>query len=222
MGKTKKLDLLVALVLFKNINQLQICRKMKKDKKKERKNLSNKVGIKRKRALNQKQKLFAKLLPISKSQAEAAVSAGYSKDMARVTGSRLLTNANVKFEVEKNLKQWMNDCGLSDDNLAAKFHELIFYNSEKVVRIVGEGDNAREVEEMRDARVAASTLANVVKFKGASLENASAGIISDVNAETAWLAIKSLIRKLPVEQIKELRDSCEAMLENKMQIVGEA
>jgi len=116
----------------------------------------------------------------------------------------------------------MNEIGLSDNNLAAKFHELIFYNTEKVIRIVGEGDNAREVEEMRDARVAASTLANVVKFKGASLENAGAGIINDVNAETAWLAIKSLVRKLSVDQVKELRDSCEAMLESKAQIVGEA
>ena len=195
---------------------------MKEERKRERKNLSNKVGIKKKRALNQKRKLFAKLLPISKSATQAAVSAGYSKETADVTAVRLLRNDGVKYEVEKNLKQWMNQVGLSDDNLAAKFHELIYYNSQKVIRIVGEGDNAREVEEMRDARVAASTLANVVKFKGASLENTSAGIISDVNADTAWLAIKSLVRKLSVDQVKELRDSCDAMLENKMTIVSEA
>lgn len=195
---------------------------MKEYKKKERKLLSNRVGIKRKRALNQKRKLFAKLLPISKNATQAAVSAGYSKDMARVTGSRLLTNDNIKVEIEKNLKQWMNACGLSDDNLAAKFHELIFYNTEKVIRVVGEGDNAREIEEMRDARVAASTLANVVKFKGASLENTSAGIISEVNSDTAWLAIKSLVRKLSVDQVKELRDSCEAMLESNSKIISEA
>jgi phage terminase small subunit len=195
---------------------------MKEEKKHEREKLSKRVSVKKKRALNQKRKLFAKLLPISKSATQAAVSAGYSKDMARVTGSRLLTNDNVKIEVEKNLKQWMNQVGLSDDNLAAKFHELIYYNSEKVTRIVGEGDNAREIEEMRDARVAASTLANVVKFKGASLENTSAGIISDVNSDTAWLAIKSLVRKLSTDQVKELRDSCDAMLESKAKILGEA
>jgi phage terminase small subunit len=195
---------------------------MKENKKKERKNLSNKVGIKRKRALNQKRKLFAKLLPISKSATQAAISAGFERSRAAITGSELVRNSNVQIEVEKNLKQWMNDIGLSDDNLAAKFHELIYYNSEKVIRVVGEGDNAREIEEMRDARVAASTLANVVKFKGASLENTRAGIINDVNADTAWLAIKSLVRKLSVEQVKELRDSCDAMLEGKAKIVGEA
>ncbi len=195
---------------------------MKEERKRERKNLSNKVGIKKKRALNQKRKLFAKLLPISKNPTQAAVSAGYEKSRARTTACELVANSSVKYEIEKNLKQWMNDCGLSDDNLAAKFHELIFYNTEKVIRVVGEGDNAREVEEMRDARVAASTLANVVKFKGASLENTSAGIISEVNSDTAWLAIKSLVRKLSVDQVKELRDSCDAMLESKAQIVAEA
>jgi len=195
---------------------------MKDQKKKERKNLSNKVGIKRKRAICQKRKMFAKLLPISKNATQAAVGAGYEKSRARTTACELVANSSVKYEIEKNLKQWMNECGLSDDNLAAKFHELIFYNTEKVIRVVGEGDNAREVEEMRDARVAASTLANVVKFKGASLENTASNIISEVNADTAWLAIKSLVRKLSVDQVKELRDSCDAMLESKAQIVAEA
>ena len=195
---------------------------MEKDKKKERKNLSNRAGIKIKRRITLRQKTFAKLLPISKSAEQAAVDAGYSARSAHQIAHENLTKPIVIAEVEKNMKQAMNDCGLTNQNLADKFHELIFYNSEKVIRIVGEGDNAREVEEMRDSRVVASTLANVVKFKGASLENASAGIISEVNADTAWLAIKSLIRKLSVEQIKELRDSCDAMLENNVKIITAA
>lgn len=195
---------------------------MKDQIKKERKNLSNKVGIKKKRALNQKRKLFAKLLPISKSATQAAVSAGYERSRAAITGSELVRNSNVQNEVEKNLKQWMDQVGLSDDNLAAKFHELIYYNTEKVTRVVGEGDNAREIEEMRDGPTAARVLANVVKFKGASLENTSAGIINDVNADTAWLAIKSLVRKLSVDQVKELRDSCDALLESSSKIIKAA
>jgi len=195
---------------------------MKEEKKHEREKLSKRVSIKKRRALNQKQKMFAKLLPISKSATEAAVSAGYSPVSARQIAVENMSKPSIVAAVEKNMKQCMNDVGLSDDNLAAKFHELIYYNSEKVTRIIGEGDNAREIEEMRDARVAASTLANVVKFKGASLENTSAGIINDVNADTALLAIKSLVRKLSVDQVKELRDSCDAMLESKAKIVSEA
>lgn len=190
--------------------------------KRESKRLSDRVGAKKKYRLNQKQKVFAKLVPISKSATQAAVDAGYSKETADVQAVRLLRNDKVNQAIEKNLKQWMNDVGLSDDNLAEKFHELIYYNTEKVIRVVGEGDSAREIEEMRDARVAASTLANVVKFKGASLENTANNIISDVNADTAWLAIKSLVRKLSVEQVKQLRDSCDAMLEGNSKIISEA
>jgi phage terminase small subunit len=195
---------------------------MKEEKKHEREKLSKRVSIKTKRRLSLRQKTFAKLLPVSKDPKQAAVDAGYSEHSARQIASENLTKPAIVDLVEKNMKQAMNDCGLTNQNLADKFHELIFYNTEKVIRVVGEGDNAREVEEMRDARVAASTLANVVKFKGASLENTSAGIINDVNAETAWLAIKSLVRKLSVDQIKELRESCNAMLESSAKIVGEA
>jgi phage terminase small subunit len=195
---------------------------MKEERKRERKLLSNRAGIKTKRRLSLRQRTFAKLLPISKDATQAAIDAGYSERSARQIGHDNLTKTAVVLLVEKNMKQAMNDSGLTNQNLADKFHELIFYNTEKVIRVVGEGDNAREVEEMRDARVAASTLANVVKFKGASLENTSAGIINEVNSETAWLAIKSLVRKLSVDQVKELRDSCDAMLESKVQIVAEA
>ena len=197
-------------------------RKMTEEERHERNKLSKRVSIKRTRRLTKQQKMFAKLLPICKSQTEAAVGAGYEESRAAITGSELVRKSNVVQEIEKNMKQCLHDSGLTNDNLAEKFRELIYYNTEKVIRVVGEGENSKEIEEMRDARVAASTLANVVKFKGASLENAASNIISDVNADTAWLAIKSLIRKLSVEQVKQLRDSCDAMLENKTTIVSEA
>jgi phage terminase small subunit len=195
---------------------------MKESKKHEKAKLCKRVSIKKARRLTLRQKTFAKLVPISKSSTQAAIDAGFEKSRARTTACELVAKSSIKIEIEKNLKQWMNDCGLSDDNLAAKFHELIFYNTEKVIRVVGEGDNAREIEEMRDARVAASTLANVVKFKGASLENTATNILGDVNADTAWLAIKSLVRKLSIDQVKQLRDSCSALLENETKIVSQA
>ena len=194
----------------------------KEEKELEKKRLYERTKKKKQRRLTLKQKTFAKLLPICSSQTEAAVSAGYDKDRARITASELVANSNVKIEIEKNLKQYLNEAGLTDEKIGQRFHHLVDYNMQKVIRVVGEGINAREIEEMRDARVAASTLANVVKFKGASLENTSNSIIKDVNGDTAWLAIKSLVRKLSVEQVKELRDSCDAMLESNSKIVNEA
>lgn len=184
--------------------------------------LKERIKKKVQRRLTKQQKMFAKLMPVSKSGTEAAVAAGYSPVSAHQIAHENMNKPMILAAVEKNMKQCMNDSGLTNDNLAEKFRELIYYNTEKVIRVVGEGMNAREVEEMRDARVAASTLANVVKFKGASLENAASNIISDVNADTAWLAIKSLVRKLSVEQVKQLRDSCDAMLESNNKIVSEA
>jgi len=188
-------------------------------KKVEERKLKERVKKKAQRRLNQKQKMFAKLLPISKSATQAAIDAGFEKSRARTTACELVAKSSVKIEIEKNLKQWMNDCGLSDDNLAAKFHELIYYNSEKVIRVVGEGMNAREIEEMRDARVAASTLANVVKFKGASLENTSQNFCGEISNEVALLAIKNLIQKLSNQELLIVKQSIEVLLEKSLKIV---
>lgn len=193
---------------------------MNDNKKEERKRLSDRAGIKIKRKITQRQHIFAKILPISKTAEQAAVDAGYSEKSARTIAYANMQNEAVVALVEKNMKQCLNDSGLTNENLAEKFQELIYYNSEKVWKPVGE--SGKMIEEMRDARVVANTLANVVKFKGASLENTASNIISDVNADTAWLAIKSLVRKLSVEQVKQLRDSCDAMLESKSSIVSEA
>lgn len=195
---------------------------MSEKEKKERKKMSDRTNVKKKRRLTIRQRAFAKLLPVCETQTQAAVEAGYEESRARTTACELVANSSVKAEIEKNLKQYLNEAGLTDEKIGQRFHHLVDYNMQKVIRVVGEGMNAREVEEMRDARVAASTLANVVKFKGSSLENTTQSIINDVNADTAWLAIKSLVRKLSVEQVKELRDSCDAMLESNNKIVSQA
>jgi len=196
---------------------------MTEEEKKERKRLSNRTGIKKVRRLNNRQKTFAKLLPISNSQTEAAVGAGYPVSRAHVAASQLVRNDKVIAEVakvERNLKEHLNAKGMDDSNIADRIISYINYNSEEVER--GGNEGGRVVVEMRDSRGVANMLTNVVKFKGASLENTSAGIINEINSDTAWLAIKSLVRKLSVDQVKELRDSCDAMLESKAQIVAEA
>lgn len=196
---------------------------MTEEEKRERKRLSDRTGSKKKRRLTLRQKTFAKLIPLSPSATQAAVDAGYSKSSAHVRACELVNNSNVKVEiarVERNLKEHLNAKGMDDSNIADRIINYINYNSEEVER--GGNEGGRVVREMRDSRGVASMIANVVKFKGASLENAANNIISDVNADTAWLAVKSLIRKLSVEQVKELRDSCNAMLESKSVIVSEA
>jgi hypothetical protein len=99
------------------------------------------------------------------------------------------------------------------------FKNVIDYNQQKVKKFYGEGDNIREYEEMRDAKVVASTLVNVAKISGSSMELQN-NVSIDVSSETAWLAIKSLVKKLSKDQLKLVIDSCEALLSSECSVVS--
>ena len=173
--------------------------------------------------LTLKQKRFAQLLPTSSSATQAAIDAGYKPDNAVVIASNNLTKVNVVAQIakeEKNLKQAFKDRGLDEDYLAINFKNVIDYNQQKIKKYYGEGENIKEVEEMRDAKVVASTLVNVAKLAGSSLENVANNSTVNVNADTAWLAIKSLVKKLTKEQLRMVIDSCEALLSSDCEVVS--
>ena len=113
---------------------------------------------------------------------------------------------------EKNLKQAFNDLGLNEDYLARNFKRVIDYNQEEIIDVVGVGQNSREIRRMRDAKVVSSTLVNVAKLSGSSLENSRDTIATNISADTALLAIKSLIKKLDKDGLRIVIDSCEGLL----------
>lgn len=188
------------------------------------KRASNRESIRKKRGtekrLTMKQKRFAELLPISKSGTQAAIDAGYKPDNAAVVASQNLNKVNVVAQIakeEQNLRQHLNAKGLDDGNISQRIKDYLDFNSEVVER--GGGDGGRVVREMRDSRGVATMIGNVVKFKGSSLENTN-NIITEVNADTAWLAIKSLVKKLNKEQLRMVIDSCEALLSSDCEVVS--
>ncbi len=173
--------------------------------------------------LTNKQKLFAKFMPISASASEAARKAGYSESSVGVSAFENLRKPEIIKQIEKeekNLRQAFKDRGLDEDYLADRFKDVIDYNSKKIKKFYGEGDNLREVEEMRDAKVVAKALVDVAKLAGSSLENVSNNATVNVDSSTAWLAIKSLVKKLEKEQIRLLRDSCDALLCDDCEVVS--
>lgn len=170
--------------------------------------------------LTLKQKRFAQLLPTSVSATQAAIDAGYKPDNAAVVASQNLNKLNVVNQIakeEQNLRQHLNAKGLDDGNISQRIKDYLDFNSEVVER--GGGDGGRVVREMRDSRGVATMIGNVVKFKGSSLENNN-NIITEVNADTAWLAIKSLVKKLNKEQLRMVIDSCEALLSSDCEVVS--
>jgi phage terminase small subunit len=177
------------------------------------------VKIKKKH-LTLKQKRFAELIPMAKSATQAAIDAGYSSKTAYSIANENLNKPQIINQIEKeerNLRQHLNAKGLDDGNISQRIKDYLDFNSEVVER--GGGDGGRVVREMRDSRGVATMISNVVKFKGSSLENTN-NIITEVNADTAWLAIKSLVKKLTKEQLRMVIDSCEALLSSDCEVVS--
>jgi phage terminase small subunit len=177
------------------------------------------VKIKKKH-LTIKQKRFAELIPMAASATQAAIGAGYKPDNARQIASSNLSKVAIQDQIAKeehNLRQHLNAKGLDDGNIASRIKNYLDFNSEVVER--GGADGGRVVKEMRDSRGVATMIGNVVKFKGSSLENTQ-NIITEVNADTAWLAIKSLVKKLNKEQLRMVIDSCEALLSSDCEVVS--
>ena len=170
--------------------------------------------------LTKRQKRFAELIPMAKSGTQAAIDAGYSAKTAYAIASENLTKPAIINQIEKeerNLREHLNAKGLDDGNIASRIKQYLDFNSEVVER--GGDAGGRVVREMRDSRGVAAMIGNVVKFKGSSLENTQ-NIVSEVNSDTAWLAIKSLIKKLSRDQLQMLAESCEALLSSECKIVG--
>ena len=181
---------------------------------------TKKIGRKREKHLTFKQKRFAELLPISKSGTQAAIDAGYSKKTAYSIANENLKKPEIVNQIEKeerNLREHLNAKGLDDGNIASRIKDYLDFNSEVVER--GGNEGGRVVREMRDSRGVATMIGNVVKFKGSSLENTQ-NIITEVNADTASLAIKSLIKKLNKEQLQMVIESCQALLSSDCKVVS--
>lgn len=188
-------------------------------KKAEEKRLKERVKKKAQRRLTLRQKTFAQLVPLSPSLTKAAVDAGYSRSSAHVRANELVKNSRVQVQiakVERNLKEHLNAKGLDDENIAERIIDFINYNSEEVER--GGSDGGKTYKEMRDSRGAATMLTNVVKFKGASLENTTQNF-TEINNEIALLAIKNLIQKLSDQELRIVKQSVEALLELSLKIV---
>ena len=188
------------------------------------KRASNRESIRAKRGTEKrvtlKQKRFAELLPMASSATQAAISAGYKADNAGVAACLNLKKDNVVALIakeERNLREHLNAKGLDDGNIASRIKDYLDFNSEVVER--GGNEGGRVVKEMRDSRGVATMIGNVVKFKGSSLENTQ-NIVSEVNADTAWLAIKSLVKKLNKEQLGMVIESCEALLSSGCKVVS--
>ena len=162
-----------------------------------------------------KRKKIVKEFLKSQSLESAAKSVGIST----VQASRYLNSV----ESAKSLAEAFEKAGLGKEEIAriAK-EEFLNYNKEKIVRSYGEGMNAREVEEMRDGRLAFNSLQFAAKYIEADANTIATAGAGEVTSEIAMLAIKNLIQKLDDKQLRVVKESVEVLLEKNIKVVTQA
>lgn len=120
--------------------------------------------------MNARQKRFCDEYLIDCNATQAAIHAGYSAKTAKITGAKLLTNANLKAYIEEQLEKIHNE-------KTADAQEVLEYltavmrgqHTEQVLKLVGEG-----VQTITDIDVAAKE-----RIKAAELIGKRYGLFKD-------------------------------------------
>lgn len=130
--------------------------------------------------MNAKQKRFCDEYLIDCNATQAAVRAGYSKKTAKVTGAKLLTNANLKIYIEEQLEKMHNE-------KTADAQEVLEYltavmrgqHTEQTLQLIGEGvQKIADIDVSAKERLKAAEL--IGKRYGMFKENVNVDGISQV------------------------------------------
>jgi len=185
------------------------------------KSLAQKEGLEKKRKGGQKFQKEAGKIKLKKV-VKNFLKTNDVKKTAQIVGiSHSQTTRYLKSENgAKSLAEAFEKAGLGKEEIAriAK-DEFLNYNKEKVVRSYGEGMNAREVEEMRDGRLAFNSLQFAAKYIEADANTIATSGAGEVSSEIAMLAIKNLIQKLDEKQLRVVKESIEVLLEKNLRVV---
>jgi phage terminase small subunit len=85
--------------------------------------------------LNPRQKLFCEEYVIDRNATRAAIAAGYAKKTARGTGSRMLTNANIKKYISELAKKVSDKLEITSERVLDEIASMAFYDIADLVEI---------------------------------------------------------------------------------------
>ena len=90
--------------------------------------------------MTEKQKRFCDEYLIDCNATQAAIRAGYTKGSARVTGTKLLTNANIRAYIDEQLKR-MHSEKIADGEEVLKYLTAVMRgeHTEQVLQLIGDG-----------------------------------------------------------------------------------
>lgn len=120
--------------------------------------------------MNTKQKRFCDEYLIDCNATQAAIRAGYSPKTAKITGAKLLTNANLKAYIEEQLEKIHSE-KIADAQEVLEYLTAVMrgQHTEQVLKLVGEG-----VQTITDIDVAAKE-----RIKAAELIGKRYGLFKD-------------------------------------------
>jgi phage terminase small subunit len=104
--------------------------------------------------VNEKQKLFVKHYLLDLNATKAAIAVGYSEKTAKQQGSRLLTNVDIKAEIEQKSIKRAEKLDLSAEKVLGELSKLAFSNMLDYIR-VQDGDAYVDLSSMTREQAAA-------------------------------------------------------------------
>ena len=125
--------------------------------------------------IKQRRTRFIKEYLIDQNATRAAIAAGYSEKSAKVTGSRLLTNANVRSQIEKANDKVNAKLDLTVERIKLEIARLAYYDPKAFWNENGTAKPIHEIDE--DARRAICGFETAELFTGSGEDRATAGYI---------------------------------------------
>jgi phage terminase small subunit len=127
------------------------------------------------RKVHQRRTRFIKEYLKDKNATRAAIAAGYSEKSAKVTGSRLLTDANVRSQIEKANDKVNAKLEVTVERVREELARLAFFDP---IEFWNQDGTAKPLHEMsEDARRAIAGLEVAELFEGKGEERGLAGYI---------------------------------------------
>jgi phage terminase small subunit len=147
-----------------------------------------------KKSVHQRRTRFIKEYLLDQNATRAAIAAGYAENSAKVTGSRLLTDANVRAEIEAKNEQINQKLEITVERVKLELARLAFFDPLAFWNENGTAKPIHEVDE--DARRAIAGFEAAELFEGTGQDRGLAGYIKKFKLADKGLNLERLGRHL--------------------------
>lgn len=145
-------------------------------------------------SIHQRRTRFIKEYILDHNATQAAIRAGYSEKSAKVTGSRLLTDANVRAAIEKKQSKIDAKLDVTVERVTLELARLAFYDPREYWNEDGSAKPFTELSE--DARRAVAGFEMAELFTGTGEERGLAGYVKKFKLADKGLNLERLGRHL--------------------------